>query len=64
VQMAPERSVTVKYLREVPCAYKHSCGYEVCMLDSCPEYIPHNKKNPWYENDPEKYDKEAQNERF
>lgn len=45
----------MKYIRETPCVYKHTCGYEICMLDECPEYIAKKRGMPWYEDDPERY---------
>ena len=32
---------------EKPCIYKFSCGWEVCMMEECPEYEAKTKKNKY-----------------
>ena len=41
---------------EKPCIYKHSCGWEICMLEDCPEYIAKTKENKYYGTDGGKMD--------
>lgn len=35
-------------LRETPCVYKKSCGYEVCMMSDCGENKPKKRGEPFY----------------
>ena len=34
---------------EKPCIYKHTCGFDVCMLSECPDYEPKTKGKKWFE---------------
>lgn len=35
----------------VPCIYKKSCGWEICMKDACPEYVPKKRGQKFYGED-------------
>lgn len=35
--------------KEYPCIYKHTCGFDVCMLSECPDYEPKTKGKKWFE---------------
>lgn len=41
----------MNYMREKPCIYKHTCGWDICMGEDCPEYIAKTKDNKWYEDE-------------
>ena len=34
---------------EYPCIYKHTCGFDICMLSECPDYEPKTKGKKWFE---------------
>lgn len=36
-----------RFYAEKPCIYKFSCGYEVCMMEECPEYVAKTKENKY-----------------
>lgn len=34
---------------EKPCIYKHTCGFDICMMSDCPYYEPKTKGKKWFE---------------
>lgn len=38
---------------EKPCIYKHTCGFEICMMSECPYYIAKTKGRKWAEQEEE-----------
>ena len=34
---------------EKPCIYKHTCGFDICMMADCPYYEPKTKGKKWFE---------------
>lgn len=36
-------------LHEKPCIYKHTCGFDICMMSECPYYEPKTKGKTWAE---------------
>lgn len=34
---------------EKPCIYKHTCGFDVCMMSDCCCYEPKTKGKKWFE---------------
>ena len=35
-------------MEEKPCVYKKSCGYDVCMMDTCPDYRAKKRGEPFF----------------
>ena len=38
-----------KMANEKPCIYKHTCGFDICMMSDCPYYEPKTKGKKWFE---------------
>lgn len=36
-------------VHEKPCIYKHTCGFDVCMMSECPYYEAKTKGKKWAE---------------
>lgn len=36
-------------VHEKPCIYKHTCGFDICMMSECPHYEPKTKDKKWAE---------------
>ena len=42
---------------EKPCIYKHTCGFDICMMSDCPYYEPKTKGKKWFEETEKEYGK-------
>lgn len=49
LQKEPFGNKTDEMFEEKPCISKHTCGYDYCNLDACPEYVPKTKDRKWAE---------------
>jgi hypothetical protein len=45
----PNEAKPSKADKEYPCIYKHTCGFDICTMSECSDYVPKTKGKKWFE---------------